>query len=253
MVTQSISASAAAAAHVSEMSPSTRGRIAAGLYLSVICFGIVAQVFIADKLVVSNNAEQTAANILANTSLYRLAFALFMLEMAAQMAMIAMFYDVLKPVNKSVARLSAILGLMGAGIKTFARVFFYAPLILLGGASYLAVIEPSQLAALSLIALKIGNQAAAIGLVFFGFESVLHGWLVFRSGFLPKFLGVISVVGGFGWLTYLWPPLGNQAFMFVALFALVGSLLTCAWLLIRGVDNSKWSARAALAATSTWR
>jgi hypothetical protein len=242
-----------AEARLSETSPSTRGRILAGLYLSVIICGIVAQAFIADGLVVANDAGKTAANIRANTSLYRLAFTIFMVEMAAQLAATAMFYDLLKPVNQSVARLSAIMGLVGSGIKTFARVFYYAPLILLSGASYLSAIEPTQLAALSLVSVKINSQGAAIALVFFGFETVLRGWLIYRSEFLPRFLGVLSMVGGLGWLTYLWPPLGSKAFVFVALFAIVGVILTTGWLLIRGVDDAKWRERAALAATSIWR
>jgi hypothetical protein len=235
------------------MSPSGRGRILAAFYLFVIITGVVAQSFIADSLVVANDAEKTAANILANTSLYRLAFTIFMVEMAAQVVTTAMFYDLLKPVNRSVARLSLIMGLIASGIKTFARSFYYAPLILLSGASYLSAFAATQLAALSLVSVKINNQGAAIALVFFGFETVLQGWLIYRSGFLPRFLGVISIVGGLGWLTYLWPPLGSRTFVFVALFAIVGVFLTTGWLLIRGVDDATWRERAALAAASVWR
>ena len=240
-------------AALSETSPSTRARVLAGLYLFVIICGVVAQAVIADRLVVANDAGKTAADILANQSLYRLAFSMFMVEMAAQVATIALFYDLLKPVNRSVARLSAMMGLVGAGIKTFARVFYYAPLIILSGASYLSAFDPTQLAALSLVSIKINNQGAAIALVFFGFEAVLLGWLIYQSGFLPRFLGVLSVVGGLGWLTYLWPPLGSKAFVFVALFAIGGVILTCGWFFVRGVDDEKWRARAALAATSLWR
>jgi len=64
---------------------------------------------------------------------------------------------------------------------------------------------------------------------------------------------VVSLIGGLGWLTFLWPPLGNQAFMGVALFAIGGVIATTGWLFIRGVDDVKWRARAALAATSIWR
>jgi hypothetical protein len=238
---------------ISETSPSTRGRILAGLYLFVIVCGVVAQAFISDRLVVANDAGKTAANILANKSLYRFAFTIFMVEMAAQVAATAMFYDLLKPVNRSVARISAIMGLVGSGIKTLARLFYYTPLILLSGAAYLSAIEPTQLATLSLVSLKINSQGAAIALIFFGFETLLRGWLIFRSEFLPRFLGVLSMVGALGWLTFLWPPLGSRAFMGVALFAIVGVILTTGWLLIRGVDDAKWRARAALAATSIWR
>jgi hypothetical protein len=238
---------------LAETSPGTRGRILAALYLFVVIAGITAQAFISDRLVVGNDAAKTAANILANTSLYRLGFTIFMLEMVAQVGVSLLFYDLLKPVNRSVARISAILGLTGCGIKTMARLFYYAPLILLGGASYLSALQPAQLEALSLAFLRINSQGAAIGLIFFGFETLLRGWLVFNSGFLPRFLGVLSLIGGLGWLTFLWPPLGSQAFIGVALFAIVGVLATSGWLFIRGVDDVKWRERAALAATSIWR
>lgn len=253
MAPQHQAALSGAAPPLREMSPSARGRILAAFYLFVVISGVVAQSFIADGLVVANDAGKTAANILANTSLYRLAFTIFMVEMAAQVVTTAMFYDLLKPVNRSVARLSLIMGLIASGIKTFARLFYYAPLILLSGASYLAAIGATQLAALSLVSVKINNQGAAIALVFFGFETVLAGWLIYRSGFLPRFLGVISMVGGLGWLTYLWPPLGSKTFVFVALFAIVGVILTTGWLLIRGVDDAAWRERAARAAASVWR
>jgi hypothetical protein len=164
-----------------------------------------------------------------------------------------MYYDLLKPVNRSVARISAIIGLTGSGIKTLARLFYYVPLILLGGATYLSALQPAQLEALSLAFININNRGAAIGIIFFGFETLLRGWLVFKSEFLPRFLGVLSMVGGIGWLTFLWPPLGSLAFTGVALFAIAGVIATAGWLFVRGVDDVRWRERAALAATSIWR
>ena len=238
---------------LSESSPSTRGRILAALYLFVVTAGIIAQAAIADRLVVAGDAGRTASNIVASEALYRLAFTIFMLEMVAQLGVTVLFYDLLKPVNRSLARLTMVIGLTGSGIKTMARLFFYAPLILLGGASYLSAFGQPQLEALSLLFLRINSQGAAIALVFFGFEALLRGWLLFHSEFLPRILGVLSMIGGLGWLTWLWPPLGSQAFIGVALFALVGVVATAGWLLLRGVDDAKWNARAALAATSIWR
>jgi hypothetical protein len=239
--------------NLAETSPSTRGRIIAALYLFVIAAGITAQAFIADRLVVSGDAAKTAANILANTTLYRLAFTIFMLEMVAQVAVSTLFYDLLKPVNRSLARVTMVIGLTGCGIKTMARLFYYTPLILLGGAPYLSTLEPAQLESLSLVFIRINSMGAAIGIIFFGFETVLRGWLVFKSGFLPRFLGVLSLISGIGWLTWLWPPFGSQTFMVVALFAIVGVFAMSGWLFIRGVDDVKWRERAALASASIWR
>jgi hypothetical protein len=238
---------------LTEASASTRARILGAFYLFVIIAGITAQALIADGLVVSNDAARTAANIIANKSLYRLGYTIFMLEMVAQVAVSAMFYDLLKPVNRSLARISMVIGLTGCGIKTVARLFYYAPLILLGGAAYLSAFQPAQLEALSLALIKINNQGAAIGIIFFGFEALTRGWLVFKSEFLPRFLGVLSMIAGLGWLTFLWPPLGSQAFVAVALFAIAGVIATSGWFFICGVDERKWTARAALAATSIWR
>lgn len=76
---------------------------------------------------------------------------------------------------------------------------------------------------------------------------------MFNSGFLPRFLGVVSMLSGLGWLTYVWPPLASRMFIGVALFAIAGVVATSGWLFIRGVDDAKWKERAALAAASIWR
>jgi hypothetical protein len=238
---------------LTETSPSTRGRILAALYVFVIIAGITAQVFISERLVVRDDAVRTAANILANKSLYRLGFTIFMLEMVAQVGVSLLFYDLLKPVNRSVARTSAVIGLTGCGIKTMARLFYLTPLILLGGAPYLSAIQPAQLDALSLVFIKINGQGANMGIIFFAFELLLRGWLMFKSGFLPRFLGVLFLLSGLGWLTFLWPPLGSQVFVGVALFAITATFTNSGWLFIRGVDDVKWNESAALAATSMWR
>lgn len=222
-----------------------KGRVLAALLLFVIVCGISAEVCIADRLVAYDDAGRTAAQIAANPDLYRLAFAIFLVEMAAQMSVTVLFYELLKPVQASLARLGAVMGLMGAGIKTFSRLFFYVPLLVLGGVGYLSAIAPAQLAALALFAIKLCNQGAAIALVFFGLEGLLQGWLIWRSGFMPRLLGVLAMLSGLGWLSFLWPPLGARTFMLVALFAIVSSFITCGWLLVRGIDDKQWRQRAA--------
>jgi hypothetical protein len=238
---------------LAETSPSTRGRILAALYLFLIAAGVTAQALISDRLVVRTDAAQTAANILANRSLYRLGFTIFMLEMVAQVGVTTLFYDLLKPVDRSLARVTLALGLVASGIKTFARLFYAAPLILLGGASYLSAFQPAQLEALSLFFVRINGQGANIGVIFFGFEVFLRGWLIFRSGFLPRFLGVLSMISGLAWLSFLWPPLGSRVFVGAAIFAIAGVIATAGWLFVRGVDEAIWRERVALAATSIWR
>jgi len=230
---------------IAEASPRLTARITGVLYLVTIVTGVFAQGFVSDRLVVSSDAAATAANILAHRGLFQLAFAVFLVEMACQIAMTALFYDLLKPAGRSVSLVAAFLGLAGSIIKTFSRVFFIAPLFVLGGAHYLNVFSTEQLQALALLFFKVNGRGAGIALVFFGFYAVLTGYLIIKSTFLPRILGLVSVLGGLGWLTFLYPPLGGSLFTYLAVFALVGAGALIVWLLVFGVNEQRWKEQAA--------
>jgi len=236
-----------------DMSPRTKGRFAGALFLLYIIAGVYAQGFVADRLYVSGNAAATAANILANQSTYRFGFTVYMLEMAGQIATVVLFYQLLKPVSRTGAMLAAAFELTGCGIKIFSRLFYLAPLLVLGsGASSLSVFSKEQLDSIAMLLFRINNNGAAIALAFFGFSTLLQGWLIYRSGFLPRWLGVIGIIGGLGWLTFLSPPLGMSLFLYLAVYALLGSAAMIGWLLTVGVDDQRWRQRAAQAASSIW-
>ena len=233
-----------------EMSPKMKARLGGALLLATIAGGIVAQAFISDRLVVTGDAATTARNLAANQTLVRTAYAIFMIEMACQIAYTAVLYDLLLPVDRSLARAAAVFAYVGAGIKALARLFFYAPLFVLGGASYLAAFDARQLEAIAYLLIRINAQGTQIALVFFGVSTVITGYLMFRATYLPRVLGVLSLIGGSAWLTFVYPPLGNRLFLPIVLFALVSCALTIGWLLFRGVDEKKWHAMAAAAERS---
>ena len=234
-------------ARIAGVSPRTLARITGALYLVTVVTGIYAQAVIAERLVVPADAAATAANIHAHESLFRFGFTAYLIEMAAQVAMTTLFYHLLAPVSRTVALLSTVLGLVGCAVKTASRLLYYAPLLVLSGATFLTVFSHDQLNALALLFLEVNDQGAGIALAFFGFAAVLKGYLVVRSTFLPRFLGVLTVIAGIGWLTFLSPPLGGRMFPYVAAVGFLGSLVTIFWLLVYGVDEQRWKEQSLIA------
>src|SRR5438445_8776272 len=229
---------------IAEASPRRMARITGVLYLLTMLTGIFAQGFVSNRLVIFGDASTTATNILTHKSLFQLGFTVYLVEMACQIAMTALFYDLLKPAGRNISLLAAFLGLAGCVIKTFSRVFYIAPLFILGGAHYLSVFSAEQLQALALLFLKVNDRGAAIALVFFGFYALLMGYLIIRSTFLPRALGVLSIFGVLCWLSFLYLPLGYRLFPYIAAFGLLGAASLILWLLVFGVNEQRWKEQA---------
>jgi hypothetical protein len=236
-----------------EISPRAMARLAGVLLLVTIIGGVFAQGVLSDRLIVAGDAAATARNIIANKSVVRAAFAIFMIEMACQIGTTAAMYELLKPVDRSLSTAAAVFGYVGSGIKILARLFFYAPLFVFSGSSYLSAFDHGQLEAISSLLIRINDLGAGTACIFFGINTMMVGYLMLRATFLPRVLGVLGVIGGAGWLSYLYPPLASKVFMPVALFALVGCAVTIGWLLIRGVDERRWYETATASASSIWR
>jgi hypothetical protein len=226
------------------MSPRTRARLIGVLLLITMVGGGFAQGYVAGNIV-SGDAAATAANILAHEQLYRLGFAVYLVEMACQIAMTVLSYELLKPASKTASALALAFGLIGCTIKTLARLFFFAPLLVLGGAGYLSIFDPKQLQALAFFSLRVNYTVETIAMVFFGLNTLVTGYLVFRSTFLPRALGVVSVVGGLGWLLYLYEPLAHRLESWIVGAGVIGALVMVLWFLVKGVDEQRWREQAA--------
>src|SRR3989454_271335 len=228
-------------------SPRLKARITGAFYLLTMLTGIFAQGFVSGRLVVDGDAAATATNILTHRFLFELGFTVYLIEMACQIAITALFYDLLKPAGRSVSLVAAFLGLAGCVIKTFSRLFYIAPLFILGGSHYLSVFSAEQLQALALLFLKVNDHGAAIALVFFGFYALLTGYLIVRSTFLPRILGVLSILGGLAWMSFLYQPLGYRLFPYISALGILGAASLILWLLVFGVNEQRWKEQASAA------
>jgi hypothetical protein len=219
--------------------PRLVARYAGIFFLLTIVGGIIAQVVISERLVDFGNAATTAKNILANRGLFQVGFTVYLIEMACQVTTAALIYRILRPVNPTLALLMLLFEFTGIVIKTFSRVFFLTPLWVLNNGAALSGME---LQSVSLLLLKVNDYGAATALAFFGFSTILDGYLVFRSTFLPKWLGVIGMIVGLGWLAFIYPPLGYSLFMISALSGLLAAITKIVWLIVYGVDEAKFKA-----------
>ena len=234
---------------LTQFSPRRVARTIGVLFLLTILGGVFAQGFVSDRLVVFSDAAATANNILSHQGLFQLGFAVYLIEMVCQIAAAALWYVLLRPVSKPVALVAAFIELGGAVIKTFARVLYIAPLWVLatttsGASPILRGFTPEQVQSIALVLLRVNDSGAATALAFFGFSTLLNGYLIFRSTFLPRWLGGLAMISGLGWLTFLYPPLGRSSFMILALIGLLSSAATIFWLLVFGVKEEKWKQQA---------
>lgn len=230
---------------IAKASPRFKARIAGVFYLLTFLTGGVAVPSF--RLIVDSDAAATASNVLAHEALFRLGFAALLINVAVYIAVTLLFYELFKPVNRSLSLFAAFFSLVGCAIQAVSSVFFLAPLVVLGGAQSLSVFKVEQLQAQALMFFKLYAQAYNIGLVFFGFYCLLIGYLILRSTFLPRVLGVLMAFAGLGWLTFLWPPLANHLSPYNLAAGVLGEGSLTLWLLVMGVKVERWKEQAGAA------
>jgi hypothetical protein len=234
---------------ITEVSPRFKARMAGVCQLLEAMTAAFGQVIVLGRLVVAGNAAATAANILGHERLFRLGFASSLIGVGFHLAWALLLYELLKPVNRSLSLLAAFVILVGCSIQALTSLLYLAPLVVLQDGSSLSAFAPGQLQALALMFLKLNAYAFDIYLVFFGFWCVLTGYLIFRSTFLPRSLGVLLTISGLGWVTYLSPPLAQHLFFpFIAAASALGEIPLELWLIVMGVNAQRWKEQANAAA-----
>jgi hypothetical protein len=229
---------------ITDMSPRKAARVAGLGYLIIIILGIFAELFVRSKLIVPGDAATTANNIAASEWLFRIGIASDLIMLTFDVVVALALYVLLKPVHKSLALLAAWFRLVHATIYGITLLALFFVLQLLSGADYVTVFGADQLHALVLLFLNAHGTGYRIGLVFFGVHCVFLGYLVFKSGYLPRILGVLLICASLGYLidsfaNFLLPNYANYEAIFlliVAVPAIIAELSLSLWLLLKGVN-----------------
>lgn len=221
-------------------------RIAGLLYLIVITTGLFAEVFVRQALTVSGDAVATAHNIQTSEMLYRLGFVADLINIICGIPMDLIFFILFMSVNRNLNILAILFAIPMNAIIAVNLLNQFTPLLLLENAHHLSSFSSNQLATLSLNSLNLQSEGYAIGLVFFGFYCLIIGYLIFKSNFLPRILGVLYAVTGSSYLLnsfilFLFPKIAATIFPYFAVSAFIGEISLCLWLLIMGVNDNKIS------------
>jgi len=234
-----------------EVSPQTYARVGGLLYLFVIVAAGFAEAYARGKLIVSGDAAATASNIQAHETLFRLGFAADLSNLACDMALAVILYVLVRPVNRNLALLTTVMKLAADIINVGVLLFMFVGLRILVDGSFLKGFDPQQVQALALLMFKLHGSGFTISMVFFAIALIILGYLIYKSGYFPKALGILVMLSGPGYLfnsyaRFLAPPLADALYPWSLLPGFVAELALCLWLLIKGVDLSKWQEKARL-------
>ncbi len=232
-------------------SPNTYARIGGIAYLIIIIAGLLGEMFIRNSIIVAGNAGATAQNLAASPGLWRLGIAgdilMHICDLIVLLAYIVLFW----PVNRKLIILAVMLNLMQTAVLVANKLNLILPLLLMGKKDYMASFNPEQLQSLSYFFIQAHSYGFGIGLIFFGCASLIVGYLIRKSVFLPRILGIGMQIAGACYLInsfalILVPKIANMLFPAILLPPFLAELSLSLWLIFKGVDVQVWKEKAAV-------
>ena len=221
-------------------------RIAGFLYLLIIVFGLIAQIFVRDSLVDYNNATVTAKNIVNSEFWFRFGFVSELMMLVCDIGVTTILYILLKDYNRNLTLLSTFFRLTSIIILGVVALTHYTALFFLSGSEYLTVFSSDQLAALALLSVKVHGSGYNICLLFFGIHLVILGYLIYKLPYFPRALAILLLIGGLCYFInsitwFLFPAFVKTIYPAILIPCFAGELLFSLWLLIKGVRSPQSS------------
>lgn len=212
-------------------------RIAGFLYFLLIPLGVFGIIYVPSQLIVTGDIAATANNLMSNETLFRLSMVSALLAQVVNIAVVLFLYKILKPVSKNAARLMVIFSLIAVPIAMLNELNNAAVLVLLDNAQ-------QSLSQINMF-LHLHEYGIMIAGIFFGLWLLPMGYLVYKSTFLPRIIGVLLIVAGFGYLADSFIYFLNPNFgIVISEFTFIGEAAMTFWLLFRGVNAKEWTKQA---------
>lgn len=232
----------------SKKSIQVTARIAAILTLLIVVLAPFSMLYIPTTLVVPDDAVKTANNIIASQGLFRTGMVSDSIVFLIEIVLTVLLYALIKPVNRTLSLAATFARLAMTIIQGMNLINYFMILLLLSGAGYLSVFEPGQVQALVLVFFNLHESVVLIWGLFFALHLLLFAYLVYTSGYLPKFLGILLLIVAacyfiqdFGMMLL---PEQKALFTSIGSFAFL-EIVFPLWLLIKGVNLEQWEKRVA--------
>ncbi|MFL5483264.1 MAG: DUF4386 domain-containing protein [Gemmatimonadaceae bacterium] len=221
-----------------EMHPSPR---AIGiLWLVYVVVGIPS-LYLLKGIVVTGAAVATAQNILAHPALFQASASIDLVANALYIALTACLYGLFRPVNRSFALTAAFFSLTGCIVQIVAGLLRIVPPIILGDAHLASAFTAAQLQSSVMLGLALYSKAFFISFPLFALFELVTGYLMLKSTFVPRWLGVWWVIAGVFWLIFLWPPLAVLVQRYIIALGGPTEIAFAVWLIVKG--NDAWGRR----------
>lgn len=215
---------------------------AVGIFLILTMFGGWFGEMYVPSVIMTGDAATTATQLRLNDDLFRLGFAAYLVEAFSDIVLAWLFYVLLKPVHRDLALLSAFFGLVSMSLFAVTQMFYFSAPMFLNGSRYLTAFPPEQREALASVFLSLYARLSGLSMLFYGTAWIIRGSLTLKAGYLPRFLGVLMIAAGLGFVaknvTRVLAPAYSSDMLLAPM--LLNAVVVAIWMLLRGVDRDKW-------------
>lgn len=221
------------------------GKVAGLIYFIVIITGIFSLMYVPSKIIVWDNPATTYSNLLVHETLFRVGIIISLLCYLFFLFVPIVLYKIFSPINKVMATIMVVLAVSGVPIAFLNMANHYDILSLLANPEHIAIFGKEQLQSQIMLKLNSHGSGYLISQVFWGLWLFPLGYLIFKSGLIPKILGIFLMVGS---ITYFMDFIGKTMLFnyydlavssYILIPASIGEIGTCLWLLIMGVREKQ--------------